>query len=89
MCKHKNVKMQTINVDKTNALPFFNKLPSTTVPIRIGNGTVHLAPSSEYFEIHLDSKLIFSDHVSYVTGMLARNSMILFKNVLVYLDRLD
>ena len=35
----------TINVDKTNALLFSNKLPSNSVPIRIGNETVHLSQS--------------------------------------------
>ena len=69
----------TINVDKTNAFIFSNKLLSNTVPIRIGNEMVHLAQSCKYLRIHLDNKLNFSDHISYVTGKLAKSIGILFK----------
>ena len=67
-----------INVDKTNALLYSHKLSSNSVPIRIGNETIDLAQSCN-LKIHFDNKLNLPDHISYVTGELAKSTGILFK----------
>ena len=76
-----------INPDKFQAI-FLNKKKSnlTNIPLTIDNQTIKSVPSVELLGIHLDDRLNFNLHISYIFRSIANqlNALIRLKSYLTF-----
>ena len=70
----------TVNVQKTNAIVFSNKLKpdNTENRLLLSGEEVQFADAVKYLGVYIDSKLKFGEHIRTISGKLARNTGLLY-----------
>ena len=70
LCEWMSQNRLSLNTIKTQLLHFFS---GTKCDLSIGTDTIHESSSAKYLGIHIDKRLNFEDHVSYIKRKLSKH----------------
>ena len=70
----------SLNVDKTSFMLFtHSRVDRNSISIRLGNKIIKQVRSVKFLGIHLDDRLNFNDHISYLSKKLSKTVGIMYK----------
>ena len=74
-----SIKKLSINLEKTQCMLFTNSKSFRNITITLNNVGFKLIHSARYLGVHIDDKLTWKDHISYISNKLAKSNSILHR----------